>query len=275
MIPPASAAWILGSQGGAALFPDRRDGGRDDAVARWRREPDHAPSVIRYDRRLYRAFRADAAGDDAEREHNGWNAGCCAGGPSTGMTGGSYRTAHRQQGFRRSRRDAARARRISLDMVPRGSSSPSSARAAAANPPSSTSSPACCGRPHGHVLYDGQPVHGPNRRVGYMTQKDTLLPWRTAEDNIGIALELRCRARRRGRAATASHADHGAGRPQGLRAALPGGAVRRHARARRAGAHADLRARDAAAGRAVRRARCPAQADDAAGACRASRSSGG
>ena len=46
----------------------------------------------------------------------------------------------------------------------------------------------------GRVLYDGLPVDGPNRRVGYMTQKDTLLPWRTVEDNIGIALELSCRA---------------------------------------------------------------------------------
>jgi NitT/TauT family transport system ATP-binding protein len=43
----------------------------------------------------------------------------------------------------------------------------------------------------GQVLYDGQEVTGPNRRVGYMTQKDTLLPWRTTHDNIGIALELR------------------------------------------------------------------------------------
>jgi NitT/TauT family transport system ATP-binding protein len=47
---------------------------------------------------------------------------------------------------------------------------------------------------HGEVRYDGAPVSGPNRRVGYMTQKDTLLPWRTVEDNIGIALELKCRA---------------------------------------------------------------------------------
>jgi sulfonate transport system ATP-binding protein len=46
----------------------------------------------------------------------------------------------------------------------------------------------------GEVRYDGAPVSGPNRRVGYMTQKDTLLPWRTVEDNIGIALELKCRA---------------------------------------------------------------------------------
>ena len=36
--------------------------------------------------------------------------------------------------------------------------------------------------------------------VGYMTQKDTLLPWRSAADNIRIALELnaaRCRAAKR------------------------------------------------------------------------------
>ena len=46
----------------------------------------------------------------------------------------------------------------------------------------------------GEVTYRGARVHGANRRVGYMTQKDTLLPWRNVEDNIGIALELRCRA---------------------------------------------------------------------------------
>ena len=46
----------------------------------------------------------------------------------------------------------------------------------------------------GVVSYDGATVAGPNRRVGYMTQKDTLLPWRTAADNVRIALELKCRA---------------------------------------------------------------------------------
>jgi NitT/TauT family transport system ATP-binding protein len=45
----------------------------------------------------------------------------------------------------------------------------------------------------GTVLYDGQPVRDLNRRVGYMTQKDTLLPWRRAADNIRVALELKCR----------------------------------------------------------------------------------
>jgi NitT/TauT family transport system ATP-binding protein len=46
----------------------------------------------------------------------------------------------------------------------------------------------------GRVVYDGAPVDGPNRRVGYMTQKDTLLPWRSVADNIGLALELKIRS---------------------------------------------------------------------------------
>jgi NitT/TauT family transport system ATP-binding protein len=52
----------------------------------------------------------------------------------------------------------------------------------------------------GQVLYDGQDVTGPNRRVGYMTQKDTLLPWRTTKDNIRIALELKSHATSRSEA---------------------------------------------------------------------------
>jgi NitT/TauT family transport system ATP-binding protein len=46
----------------------------------------------------------------------------------------------------------------------------------------------------GRVTYDGKSLSGPNQRVGYMTQKDTLLPWRTVADNIGLSLELRRRA---------------------------------------------------------------------------------
>jgi NitT/TauT family transport system ATP-binding protein len=46
----------------------------------------------------------------------------------------------------------------------------------------------------GVVSYDGVAIGGLNRAVGYMTQKDTLLPWRTAADNVRIALELKCRA---------------------------------------------------------------------------------
>jgi NitT/TauT family transport system ATP-binding protein len=45
----------------------------------------------------------------------------------------------------------------------------------------------------GVVNYDGQPVTALNRRIGYLSQKDTLLPWRTAADNIRIAMELKCR----------------------------------------------------------------------------------
>lgn len=45
----------------------------------------------------------------------------------------------------------------------------------------------------GQVFYDGEPVQGLNERVGYITQKDTLLPWRTAADNIAVPLELKCR----------------------------------------------------------------------------------
>src|SRR5690349_812223 len=42
----------------------------------------------------------------------------------------------------------------------------------------------------GTVVYDGKPVADVNHRVGYMTQRDNLLPWRSVENNIGIALEI-------------------------------------------------------------------------------------
>ncbi len=45
----------------------------------------------------------------------------------------------------------------------------------------------------GTVNYDGQPVASLNRRIGYLSQKDTLLPWRNVADNVRIALELKCR----------------------------------------------------------------------------------
>jgi NitT/TauT family transport system ATP-binding protein len=46
----------------------------------------------------------------------------------------------------------------------------------------------------GTVFYDGVQVEALNGSVGYMTQKDTLLPWRTAEDNVALPLELHCRS---------------------------------------------------------------------------------
>lgn len=45
----------------------------------------------------------------------------------------------------------------------------------------------------GEVVYDGAPVASVNTKVGYVTQKDNLLPWRTVESNVAIALELGCR----------------------------------------------------------------------------------
>jgi sulfonate transport system ATP-binding protein len=42
----------------------------------------------------------------------------------------------------------------------------------------------------GRVLYKGATVAGVNTDVGYMTQKDNLLPWRTVRDNIAFPLEL-------------------------------------------------------------------------------------
>jgi NitT/TauT family transport system ATP-binding protein len=42
----------------------------------------------------------------------------------------------------------------------------------------------------GTVLYKGAPVRDVNTDVGYMTQKDNLLPWRNVRDNIAFPLEL-------------------------------------------------------------------------------------
>ncbi len=43
----------------------------------------------------------------------------------------------------------------------------------------------------GEVHYEGAPVDGPNRRVGYLTQKNFCLPWRTVERNVALPLEFR------------------------------------------------------------------------------------
>jgi NitT/TauT family transport system ATP-binding protein len=43
----------------------------------------------------------------------------------------------------------------------------------------------------GNVVYDGHKVDGVNRRVGFVTQQDNLLPWRTVEKNVALALEIR------------------------------------------------------------------------------------
>jgi NitT/TauT family transport system ATP-binding protein len=43
----------------------------------------------------------------------------------------------------------------------------------------------------GTVLFDRKAVVSANTRVGYMTQQDTLLPWRTVDQNVGLASEIR------------------------------------------------------------------------------------
>jgi NitT/TauT family transport system ATP-binding protein len=42
----------------------------------------------------------------------------------------------------------------------------------------------------GSVTVDGSPVLGTDRRIGYVTQQDNLLPWRTLRDNVAFPLEL-------------------------------------------------------------------------------------
>jgi NitT/TauT family transport system ATP-binding protein len=55
----------------------------------------------------------------------------------------------------------------------------------------------------GAILHDGNAVIGVNTRVGYVTQDDNLLPWRSALGNVELALECKGvpRAERRERAA--------------------------------------------------------------------------
>ena len=43
----------------------------------------------------------------------------------------------------------------------------------------------------GSVTYDGAPINGANRDVGYITQKNYCLPWRTVEANVRLPLEFR------------------------------------------------------------------------------------
>lgn len=48
----------------------------------------------------------------------------------------------------------------------------------------------------GRVLRDGELVRDVSSKVGYLTQHDTLLPWRTAERNVSLGLEIQKVARR-------------------------------------------------------------------------------
>ncbi len=43
----------------------------------------------------------------------------------------------------------------------------------------------------GQILHEGHVVNGINTRVGYMTQTDSVLPWRTVFENIELPLTFR------------------------------------------------------------------------------------
>ncbi len=43
----------------------------------------------------------------------------------------------------------------------------------------------------GRILFRNHPVNGINPGIGYVTQKDNLLPWRTLIENVEISLEIR------------------------------------------------------------------------------------
>ena len=43
----------------------------------------------------------------------------------------------------------------------------------------------------GRIVFRGDPINGICTKIGYVTQKDNLLPWRTLLQNVEIALEIR------------------------------------------------------------------------------------
>jgi sulfonate transport system ATP-binding protein len=43
----------------------------------------------------------------------------------------------------------------------------------------------------GRITFRGAPIDGICTKIGYVTQKDNLLPWRTLVENVEIALEIR------------------------------------------------------------------------------------
>ena len=43
----------------------------------------------------------------------------------------------------------------------------------------------------GKIILDGEPVHGPDSRRGYVFQQGCLFPWLTVEDNIAMGLKIR------------------------------------------------------------------------------------
>lgn len=42
----------------------------------------------------------------------------------------------------------------------------------------------------GAVNFEGRPLHGPRRRIGFLFQHANLMPWRSAQENVALPLEL-------------------------------------------------------------------------------------
>ncbi|HET7009791.1 MAG TPA: ABC transporter ATP-binding protein [Anaerolineales bacterium] len=42
----------------------------------------------------------------------------------------------------------------------------------------------------GQVFFEGRPLEGPRRRIGFVFQQANLMPWRTSLDNVRLPLEL-------------------------------------------------------------------------------------
>src|SRR6185437_12809269 len=189
----------LGAEDRAPLRADRRDRRRDDRRPPWAGLPRHPLGVAdRHDRALRRLGRAHA--DRRGRRH------------------GRQRARRANPALARERAVSA-ATQIALEgaskeFVGRGETvlalQPTSIEIARERFVALVG-PSGCGKStvlnmiaglqqptSGRVVYDGNPVTGPNRQVGYMTQKDTLLPWRSVADNIGLALELKIRSTSRG-----------------------------------------------------------------------------
>lgn len=43
----------------------------------------------------------------------------------------------------------------------------------------------------GQILMDGKPIKGVSPRIGYISQTDSLLPWKTVIDNVAMGLEIK------------------------------------------------------------------------------------
>ena len=116
-------------------------------------------------------------------------------------------------------------------------------------------------RPRARCTTRVRQVDGINYDVGYLTQKNFCLPWRTVEANVRLPLEFRkipqggC-----GRARAPGAAQ---GRPQRLREGLSEAALGRHAAAGDDRAHARLQPRHLPDGRALRQPRRAAAHQDA------------